>query len=119
ARVVDVLRLDVRAPEHEVLAAASDLMKARDAATDRERVEVLLDAYRSGGLGVAGLDETALALERGQVDELLITGAPQSMDISADEASSGARSADRVAGDLITKARRTAARVTVIQDASL
>ncbi len=99
-KLVDVLRLDIRAPEHDIIAAAHELMQQKDADSDRERVEALFDAYRSRGLGVVGAEATTRALEMGQVDELLISDAPE-------------RDA------LIAKAAQTAARITVVQDAAL
>ncbi len=99
-KVVDVVRLDIRAPEHEIVAAAHELMKQKDAESDRERVEALFDAYRGRGLGVVGVEATRRALELGQVDELLIGDA-----------------AER--DDLIARATQTAATVTIVQDATL
>jgi peptide subunit release factor 1 (eRF1) len=74
-KVVDVLRLDIATPEHEVLAATLDAMREVDAREDEEKVARLLDAYRSGGLGVVGVEDTLAALTRGQVDELLVGAA--------------------------------------------
>jgi len=72
-RVIDTLALGIRAPEHEVLEATLAALRQRDAETDRERVESLMDAYRANGLGTVGLENTRRAFELGQVDELLIT----------------------------------------------
>jgi len=127
-RVVDVIALDVRAPEHEVLAAAQKLITDKDATSDRERVYALFDAYRSGGLGVVGPESTRMALEMGQVDELLITGVPETLDTATDMSDTSDRSApsiaersaeERLADDLVAKARQTSARITIIQDPSL
>ena len=124
-RVVDVVKLDVRAPEHAVLAATREVMRQQDASSDRARVDALFDAYRSSGLGVVGPTDTARALDLGQVDELLIAGSPDGIDASGGESRpSDASPADRspeerVADELIARARQTAARVTVVQDASL
>jgi peptide chain release factor subunit 1 len=71
--VVDTLTLGIRAPEHEVLQATIAALRQRDADTDRERVQSLMNAYRANGLGTAGLDNIRRAFELGQVDELLIT----------------------------------------------
>ena len=73
AKVVDITRLDQRAPEHEVVAATLEMLREKDAESDRERVQRLLDAYRGGGLAVVGAEATAAALELGQVDELIIS----------------------------------------------
>src|SRR5919199_3762636 len=43
-RVVDVLSLDIDAPEHEVLAESAEVMREHDAQTDAEKVGQLLDA---------------------------------------------------------------------------
>ena len=71
-RVLDVLPLDTRAPEREVLDATLAALRQRDAESDAGLVERLLDEIRSGGLGVAGADGTMAALRAGQVDVLLI-----------------------------------------------
>jgi peptide subunit release factor 1 (eRF1) len=124
-RLVDVLKLDVRAPERDVLEATLDAMKENDSATDRERVQALLDAYRSNGLGVVGAEATARALEMGQVDELMITGAadvidPGSVGGAVDETRKAERSAEeRAADELIAKASQTAAKIRIIEDGSL
>ncbi len=147
-RIVDALKLDIRAPERDVLEATSELMARKDAASDRERVEALFDAYRGSGLGVVGVDDTRAAFQLGQVEELLITGAPGTIEVntpatpspaqaeatatdtpagvpSASDAGAGQPAAaeptseERVADELIALARQTAARITIIQDASL
>jgi peptide subunit release factor 1 (eRF1) len=108
ARVVDMMRLDVHAPEHEVLETARQALRESDAATDRERVAALLDAYRANGLGVVGVDATLRALEMGQVDELVITAVPETN-----------KDVNRTADQLIAGARQTAAKTRFIEDASL
>src|SRR4051812_23154617 len=71
--VEDVLRLDITAPEHEVLEATLDAMISEDRREDADQVRRAIEGYRSGGLGVAGLGPTFGALIRGQVDDLLIS----------------------------------------------
>ncbi len=44
-----------------------------------EKVQELMDAWQSGGLGVAGPEATLSALQLGQVDELIITGSPETL----------------------------------------
>ena len=68
-RIVDVLALDAHVPERELLDATIAAMRQKDAETDRERVDALLDAYRASSLATVGLDNTRKALELGQVDE--------------------------------------------------
>ena len=54
-------------------------LREKDAETDIEKVRELLDAWRSGGLGVAGPEATLSAFQLGQVDELIITGSPETL----------------------------------------
>ena len=76
-RVADTVRLEISAEEHEVLDATMDAIREQDAVEDEDRVQQLLDQYRSGGLGVVGVEETLAALTRGQVDELVISASLQ------------------------------------------
>jgi len=103
-RVVDIVRLDIRTPEHEVLAATMAALRQRDAETDRERVDALLDAYRANGLGTVGAENVRRAFELGQVDELVITAAAEGSE--ADQ-------------QMIRLASTTAASVRFIEDATL
>ena len=52
ARVIDVLHMDMHAPEHRVLADTLEALRRRDGETDAERVEAMLNAWRAGGLAV-------------------------------------------------------------------
>ncbi|HEY7170481.1 MAG TPA: Vms1/Ankzf1 family peptidyl-tRNA hydrolase [Vicinamibacterales bacterium] len=122
ARIIDTVKLDIRAPEHEVLEATRAAMQEKDAQTDRERVDALIGAYRGNGLAVAGIEDTRAALELGQVDELLVTGAPAAIEVHAKAATTtaGERSpGEQAADELIAKARQTAATVRIVQDAAL
>ena len=65
--------LDITAPEHEVLQASLDAMTSEDRREDADRVRRAIEGYRAGGLGVAGLGPTLVALIRSQVSELLIS----------------------------------------------
>jgi peptide subunit release factor 1 (eRF1) len=122
-RLVDVLPLDIRAPEHEILRSSLEALRRQDAQSDRERVDGLLNAYRGNGLGTVGVDSVSRALELGQVLELLITSRPDAIDTagrSTGNASPAERSAEeRIADDLIVKARQTGAAVRFIQDSEL
>ena len=71
--VEDVLRLDITAPEHEVLQATLSAMVSEDRREDADKARRAIEGYRAGGLGVAGLAPTLVALIRGQVGELLIS----------------------------------------------
>jgi peptide chain release factor subunit 1 len=116
-KVVDVLRLDVRETEQQVLQATLEAMREHDARDDAERVQRMLDGYRSGGLGTAGLRETLRALEIGQVDELLLSAEPGAIRNGHDN---GAEPVDAFTPDeLVTRARQTGATVRFIEDPSL
>jgi peptide chain release factor subunit 1 len=143
-KVVDELSIPSDAPEADVLAGTRGAMVEVDAKTDREKVDTAVGAYRAGGLGVVGPDATLLALTNGQVDELLITASLASLGglrgtraaemaiandagiaepavepSAAGEAAGAAIGTVRLADELVTKARQTAARISFIEDPSL
>lgn len=127
-KIIDILRLDIRTPEHEVLKATMEALSEHNLQTDAEKVRRFLDEYRAGGLAVVGVTDTMKALEQGQVDELLISASPSEVRIEEDfdtslpdHDSSGKRFASGlpVADLLVTRARHSAARVTFIEDAAL
>jgi peptide subunit release factor 1 (eRF1) len=103
-KVVDIVKMDVRTPEHEVLQATIEALREHDARDDRERVDELIGAYRANGLATVGLDNVRRAFELGQVDELVITAAPDSSDEN---------------NELVLQARNTSATIRFIQDATL
>jgi len=107
-RVVDVVKLDIRAPQRQVLDTTLAALREKDAQTDSERVEALIGAYRAGGLACVGVDKVRKAFEIGQVDELLIAAMPGVID-----------GPDGTADDLVAQAARTSAKVSVIEEASL
>ena len=110
-------------------------LREKDAETDVEKVQELMDAWKSGGLGVAGPEATLSAFQLGQVDELIITGSPdtlKSVQTLPDDAAPGdvqvdtsnpVRAGDegqlKLSDDLITRAHQTSARIRFIEDASL
>jgi peptide chain release factor subunit 1 len=136
-RVVDVVKLDVRASNRDVLEKTIAALREKDEETDRSKVDQLLGAYRANGLAVVGVEDTRLALEMGEVDELILTATPSTIDVTTPEtsASAGGRreeSADpngsaamalsaeeRAADELVAKARQTAAKICFIQDPTL
>lgn len=137
-KVVDVVRLDTRAPEREVLEASLESLHQKDTDSDTAVVGRLLDEVRAGGLGVAGAQATLEALALGQVDLLLLSAdasrigdaerlAQRDEDHVAGEmpaavpAESGpeAQSGERAANRLVTLARQTSAGVRFIEDPSL
>jgi peptide subunit release factor 1 (eRF1) len=105
-KVIEMGNVDVKSiPEHELLKETMEALRRQDAETDAEHVQRMLDAWRAGGLAVAGLEDTMRALDMRQVEELLI-----------------AARADRVTGptdELVAKAQQNSARVRFIEDDSL
>jgi peptide chain release factor subunit 1 len=141
-KVVDHLKLDARAPLDDVLAATLEAMGRQNARSDRDKVGAAVGAYRAGGLGVVGSEDTLTALIKGQVDELLVTAnvhGIQNVSAQAAEATANdstlmepavetaaggeAARADpkvvRLADELVKRAKQTGARVTFVEDASL
>lgn len=105
-RVVDFVHVDVKSMEqHELLKETMEALRREDAKTDAEHVERMIDAWRAGGLAVAGVEATTRALDMRQVEELLIAARP-----------------DHVKGltdDLVAKAQQNSARIRFIEDDSL
>ena len=121
---VDVVPMDIRTPHRQVLERALELTTRKDQETDRERVEALLDAYRSGGLGTIGVERVRQALELGQVDELIITAQAAAFETAAPSRAGDGDAADRspaerIADELVAKARQTGARLCFIEDPAL
>jgi peptide chain release factor subunit 1 len=134
-KVIDVMKLDINTPEHEVMARTLEALREHDADTDIEQVERMLGAWRAGGLAVVGPEATLQAIERGQVEELLITAtpamlqratkltgnmAPGPIDIDA-SAPNGASDPDRhkLADHFVVHAHMSGARIRFIEDADL
>lgn len=108
-KVVDTMHFDKKKPVTEILADATELLRDRDAKTDAEKVQRLLDVYRAGGLALVGTVDVRLALEWGTADELLISA---SLDRTGSEEA-------QAAADLVTLARRSGTLVTFIEDPKL
>jgi peptide chain release factor subunit 1 len=129
--VDDVLRLDISAPEHEVLEATLDAMISEDRRDDADRVRRAIEGYRAGGLGVAGLGPTLVALIRGQVGELLISEEFETRHAEPVPRNSPLLPPELVAGlaeevetvdlpdELVTRSRSTGATVSFIQNPTL
>lgn len=75
-KVIDLMKLDINTPEKEVLERTLGLLHEHDADSDVAQVERMLNAWNAGGLAVVGPEDTLQALEKGQVEELLITATP-------------------------------------------
>ena len=141
-KVVDHIRLEAHAAAAEVLKASVDAMNKLNTETDREKVSAAIGAYRAGGLGVVGPEDTLAALIKGQVEELLITADMQRMQpvavgttvgtandvaiaepvlesVSAGEPAGAQPEVVRLADELVAKAKQTGARITFIEDPEL
>lgn len=137
-KVIDILRLDIRTPEHEILRATMNALREDNVQTDAEKVRELLDKSENGGFVVTGLHSTMAALVNGQAAELLITASLEAIKVEAEAAggtmakAAGARvvtgnngngenslSPDLLGGALISLARSTGAAVTFIEDTAL
>jgi peptide chain release factor subunit 1 len=133
-KIVDLVPMAARTPDHEVLAATLEALRKKDGETDVERVEAMIGAWRAGGLGAAGAEATLEALELGSVEELLITASPSGvrapkkmpMGATADDAeveTSAQGTVDTqdmaVADALVAKAQQQAARIRFIEDPKL
>ncbi len=129
-KVIDVLRLDITTPEHEIFAASLEAIREQDAKDDAEKVTRLFDQYH-GGLATLGAHDTLVALSNGQVDELYLSAALEAF--HDDEETVGAalvpgtplntldQAARRVlmADELVTRAQQTGAGICFIEDAAL
>jgi peptide subunit release factor 1 (eRF1) len=142
-KIVEHMRLDTNAPLDDVIRASLEAMKRASHRTVREKVEAAVGAYRAGGLGIVGPEDTLDALVKGQVDELLLTSSmsdlhgigdrtaartePGGADTMAEpavaalagETADASGEAVRLADELVTKARQTGARTTFVEEPSL
>ena len=107
-KLVDVVRLDIRSPEHQVLTATLEVLRRKDDETDETVVRDLIGDYRAGGLAVVGVQPVLEALERGQVDTLVISATPEQIE-----------GGDETANRLVTHAHQTSAAVRFIENVRL
>jgi peptide chain release factor subunit 1 len=133
--VIDTLRLDVATPEHEVMKASFEAVRAHDARKDAEKIEKLLDKHLGSGYAVTGARDTLIALTLGQVEEMFLSASEQDVrdDLTGKaaelipsllvggpedvEGNGRARSA-AIADELVARARQTDADVTFIENAT-
>jgi len=125
--LIVVSGLDMNANEAEVYRTTLDAFRESDVQTDADWVSQVLNAYRARGLATVGAAGVKAALERGQVDRLLVPAMPTTS--AADQQSSGVDSSgtkeqrgqldEAAIEELVTLARRTDANITFIEDARL
>ena len=132
-RVIDVVSLDINAPEHEIFETTMASLREHDSQTDAEKVSRLINEYRGNGLAVVGVAETLTALSNGQADDLLVSAAPEAIkydEAKVKEVLAAYSVADTDAGvdvseprliadELVKRAQASAASVTFVEDASL
>jgi peptide chain release factor subunit 1 len=132
-KMVDV-KLDRQAGDDQIAEATREVLRQKDAETDGERVQRVVDAWRAGGLGVTGPEATLRALQLGQVEELLIAATPEvlkpveSLPDDAAPVPVGVQTAAplnldqrhvHLSDELVTRAKQTGARIRMIEDAEL
>jgi peptide subunit release factor 1 (eRF1) len=132
-KLVDAPAMTHETAESEIVLATLDAMRRKDAETDAEAVTTVVDAWQGNGLGVMGPEATLSALERGQVDELLLSAnvralkpvqtfpdsSPSEEFVSATSTPGVDEHRQRLASELVTRAEQTAARVRLIEDPAL
>ena len=132
-KILDVVALDMKTPEHEVLRDTLDVLRQKDAETDAAQVRRMIDAWHAEGLAVVGPEDTLRALEMGQVEELLIAAAPAQLrrpaEVTADiapldvdtSAPNGQADSDRhrLADHFVVHAHRSGARVRFVENHDL
>jgi len=134
-KVIDVLALDIRTPEHQVLQDTLAALREKDADSDAAQVQRMRDAWNAHGLAVVGPEDTLRALEMRQVEELLITTSPAALErpaavtsdlsqgtVDIDTTAPGTeRDSDRhrLADHFVVHAHKSAARVRFIEDPEL
>jgi peptide subunit release factor 1 (eRF1) len=134
-KIVDNVTLQRNADGNNILETTLAALREKDAETDAEKVEQLMDAWQSGGLGVAGPEATLSAFQLGQVEELIITASPELLkpvqklpddaapgDVQVDTTApqgTGDEKQLKLADELVTRAHQTAARTRFIEDGNL
>lgn len=130
-RVVDTLALDPTSPEGVVLRETLQVLERKASAEATRKIEALVDGHLTGGLATMGLRPTVEALNRSQVDELVLAEGFHAsgwtcpgcgsilLAVSAERACPGCETpAERVADlrePMVRQAERTGARIEVLR----
>jgi peptide subunit release factor 1 (eRF1) len=125
--LMEVGGLDMSSADADVYRTTLEAFREADVRSDAEWVSQMMSAYGARGLATVGTAGVKAALERGQVDRLLVPAMPTSS--AADQQSSGVDSSgtkeergqldEGAVEELVTMAKRTDAQVTFIEDARL
>ncbi|MBY0494313.1 MAG: host attachment protein [Cyanobacteria bacterium] len=134
-KIVDTVTLQRHgAAGDAMLETTFDAIRARDAESDVEKVQELMDEWQGSGLGVTGPEATLSAFELGQVEELIITGSVDTLkpvqklpetaaaEMTAETSAANASIDEarlKLSAELIKRAQTTAARIRFIEDAAL
>lgn len=134
-RIIEVLRLDIKTPEHEIYKATREALSKSNAQKDADKVGELLERYREGGTAVVGLRDTIDALLNGKVSELMLTSSLREITVDQESLNqvpsisaapktlakhlAEPRSATAVADMLVARALSTGAAITFIEDRNL
>lgn len=131
--VADEFKFGIVTPERTILEATLEAARRQEGTGEEAKVKQLLDQYRAGALGVVGARSTLLALNAGQVNELVISADSNAVvnDIDPEEAeliASETPVTDPVDTDLpnikaaealILRARQTGADIAFIENTDL
>lgn len=71
-KLIDVERIPIEAAQQEILRRTIDTVRRTEVEDSRRLADTVVDRFRAGGLAVAGLDPAIEALNREQVDILLL-----------------------------------------------
>jgi len=71
-RVLGSVRMDIRASDTDLIGATLPLIDQAERSREDDLVRKLSDALGAGDFGTAGVDDTLLALQMGQVETLII-----------------------------------------------
>ena len=128
SKIVDELKLDITAAEHEVLKATLAAMEEHEARTEPERGRRMIDEFRAGGLAAVGVHDVLAALANGQVDTIFVSAALDQMHPGEEELHEAIAPAVkdlppgtpmRITDAIVTRAHQTGARVEFIEDPAL
>lgn len=72
SRIIDTIHLDIRTDQSEVIGATFPIAEQGERSREAAKVDTIRDLVGADARGAAGAEATLLALQAGQVDELLM-----------------------------------------------